>query len=877
MNLFKSGICPGWIFFLFLLMVAGTRADTVPPLDVADDYDLAIPQGAFGHDYLFSASLIPQKWAATSSGLAGRIVQFAVYADSVDMYESTQGLVVTEDLPARRLLATFPIVRRDNRQVVVDFNKGMSQVFTEGWTDGGVAGLYDHETTLEIPESRVFDVQKQGQDLVIRQSVQARSRENDQDLEEQFEIRYFITPYLPGHFNGKEPGKVDARYVRFFETEGEIEPGTGRVSTRIARFDLTHPIPFYYSANTPADYEQAVRDGILYWNSVFGSNVITAAKAPEGVTAPDARYNLVQWVPWDHAGFAYADILLDPLTGESKHGQVYLTSAFAFFSKSETRSLLREFQDAATPPKSTGLATVNLSVPFLKSAECCDETPGAFAAEMANGLNEMLATPGLDDASTLRASQDYVREVVAHEVGHILGLRHNFAGSLGATLSSQALDQWFKDYVAGKPLDSHTNDIATTSVMDYNIFKAAVFTGWQIRTEHKPLPYDREAIAWGYKNEVDEQTNHILFATDEDIGTYGDVRAFDYGRDPLVTSYSEQARLLNLLPNFLIERFISARAPQNPNDRIPLEQVDLHPESAAMSLTMTEEDELKWFDAGTRSLRVESAFSYIGDMNRDARLKAHWKYLNQQVEELGGVDRAFFSSLPPSFSLDQGPAPTNIDLIPRLEITNLEDRLNQLLKEPQYLQFTGLDDKIHHFTPEDTTLISARGREFFTTLQKEWIKDFCQLLAKTRRDLGVEAAMAGSVNEDDITAQLEKRIIAVAGMIITAQDSNRFVNGKEDAASVQVPVYTYDTVTRMAAVAMLADSAGSYAGWADDAKADLNKQLRKQVEDALNLDHFKDFSVHMLSRPLRDWYQQQLAILAQLPAAPGGPPALPAK
>ena len=40
----------------------------------------------------------------------------------------------------------------------------------------------------------------------------------------------------------------------------------------------------------------------------------SAEAAPEGVTAPDARYNLVQWVPWDNAGFAYADILVDPQT-----------------------------------------------------------------------------------------------------------------------------------------------------------------------------------------------------------------------------------------------------------------------------------------------------------------------------------------------------------------------------------------------------------------------------------------------------------------------------------------------------------------------------------------------------------------------------------
>ena len=64
---------------------------------------LAIPRAGFGKDYLFTASLIPQARAATSTGLAAKIVRFELYPDGVDMYESTKGLVVTEDLPARRL------------------------------------------------------------------------------------------------------------------------------------------------------------------------------------------------------------------------------------------------------------------------------------------------------------------------------------------------------------------------------------------------------------------------------------------------------------------------------------------------------------------------------------------------------------------------------------------------------------------------------------------------------------------------------------------------------------------------------------------------------------------------------------------------------
>ncbi len=852
-------------------------AAAAPPLAVADQYLLAIPQAGFGQDYLFTASMIPQEQAATSRGLAGKIVRFELYPDSVDMYESTRGLVVTEQLPARRLLASFPIVRQEDNRVVIDFNKGMRRVFTQGWTDGGVSGLADHDTTLEVPESRVFAMQTDGNQLIIRQSVQTRSREYDQDLEAQFEMRYFLSPYLPGKFGGKEPDKTDARYTRYFETEGQIEPGTGRISTRIARFDTTRSLPFYFSANTPPEYVAAVKDGILYWNTVFGREVVTADKAPDGVTAPDARYNVIQWVPWDRAGFAYADILLDPLNGESKHGQVYLTSAFSFAGKARARALLRAFHELAGPKKDEKKGAQRLSLPFLRSAECCENDPAEFAAQMATGLEAMLATDDLDDAAALRAAQDYVREVVAHEVGHILGLRHNFAGSLGATLTSQELDHWFNDYLAGKPLDSYTNKIATSSVMEYTVFKGAVFTGWLIRTVKQPMPHDHAAIAWGYADSQEARTNKMLFATDEDVGVYGDVRRFDYGRDPVISAYTETAKILQLLPNTVIETFIAARAPQNPNDRVPLEEVSLDPTAVATELAGNLEDELQWFKADTRSLRVENDFAYIGELNRKERLAAHWKYLNTQIEQLGGVDRALFSDLPGEFKLDLGTEPAGQELVPRLSATNLTARLDQLLLSTNYQTFVGLDDKQHRFTEAEHTLILERGKAFFKELEKELVKQICHRLTNAPRDLGGEAATDGAVSEDDITAKLEQRIIGIASTVLTAQSETNRIAGMVDKSEVAVPVYLYDQETRLAAATMLGEKDGSFSGWADDAKADLNKQLRKQVEDALNISHFKDFTVALLSRPLRDWYQQQQAILALLPPAPGSLPPLPAK
>jgi monoamine oxidase len=84
------------------------------------------------------------------------------------------------------------------------------------------------------------------------------------------------------------------------------------------------------------------------------------------------------------------------------------------------------------------------------------------------------------------------------------------------------------------------------------------------------------------------------------------------------------------------------------------------------------------------------------------------------------------------------------------------------------------------------------------------------------------------------------------------------------------------SATRLAPAKALARQTGSLRGWAEEAKSDLNTQLKKDFEAALNLSHHKDFKVLLLSRALREWYQQQQDILALLPPAPGSP-TLPAR
>ena len=869
-----------WIRLLLALLLApnlGAEVANAPPIKLlrsTPNNHIALHRSALNREFLLSGSVIPQFNAATSTGLAGKIVRFELFPDGVDLYESTEGFVVTDDLPARRLLTSFPIVDQNADEVVIDFGAGMRRVFTDIWYSSSrffsAAAL---SRSMELTQSRVFEVSEQGDRLVIRQSAQLRDRQVDPNREERYEVRYFLGAYTPADFVAKEMPAIDSRYLRYFETQPRLESVTGRASSRIARFDIREPIIFYYTANTPDDYVEAVRDGILYWNRAFGREIVQAKPAPEGVTAPDARYNIIQWVPWDNAGFAYADLLVDPRTGASRHGQAYVTSVFAISGKARARAALRAMREIAeaTAPDPAGIVAADQPAHsnhgFFPSSSVCQIDHHLFALQLSAGMESMLANDHLTDAAVLRASQDYVRQVTAHEVGHVLGLRHNFAGSLDATISAKALEDWFRAYLTNAPPEVTPEMIASSSVMDYTVFASSVLIGHQIRTSDEALPHDRAAIQWGYFDDDEARRDKLLFATDQDTATYGDVRVFDYGTEPVLTAYAEMADLIRTLPNGLIETFIRAKAPRDRRDRLPLEEVSLRPAAAASALASRYVQLLRWFQADVRSLRIENAFDYVGELNRKEILEAHWKSLNEQIDKIGGVDRAFFAFLPVEIKLDLGTAPKDLDLADKIDVKKLGDRLEQLLNSPAYSSFVGLDDETHAFTQPEKDLILERGRKFFEEYEKEIVKRACGALERANRDLGTEAT--GMVGDDDCIAKFEKRIIDVSKAVLTAKDDSKRRRGKVDKSLVEVIDFKYDHDIRLIAARMLNDNIGSFKGWATDAKGDLNKQLKDDVDAALNIQRFKDFQDSILSRPLREWYLNQQAIIALLPPKKG--------
>ena len=153
-----------------------------------------------------------------------------------------------------------------------------------------------------------------------------------------------------------------------------------------ARSEPVEPIVYYLDPGTPEPVRSALLDGARWWNQAFeAAGFIDAFRVemrPEDVSSHDIRYNVINWVHRSTRGWSTGGSITDPRTGEILKGTVTLGS-------------LRVRQDY--------LIAEGLLAPY----ENGDENP-ADVAEWA------LAR---------------IRQLSAHEVGHTLGLAHNYYDS----------------------------------------------------------------------------------------------------------------------------------------------------------------------------------------------------------------------------------------------------------------------------------------------------------------------------------------------------------------------------------------------------------------------------------------------------------------
>jgi len=244
------------------------------------------------------------------------------------------------------------------------------------------------------------------------------------------------------------------------------------------------PIVYYVDRGAPEPIRSALVEGASWWNQAFEAagykNAFRVEVLPEGADPMDVRYNMIQWVHRSTRGWSYGEAVTDPRTGEIIKGQVTLGS-------------LRSRQDYM-------IAEALLS-PYVTGKPVSPE------------MREMVLAR--------------IRQLAAHEVGHTLGLQHNFAASSIAAGTS-VMDYphpWVTLDASGRPDLSHAY---TKNIGAWD--KVAIVYGYSEFPAGADEPKALDAIL---RKATD---SGILFITDQDSRPLGSAHPhshlWDNGPDP---------------------------------------------------------------------------------------------------------------------------------------------------------------------------------------------------------------------------------------------------------------------------------------------------------------------------------------------------------
>ncbi len=166
--------------------------------------------------------------------------------------------------------------------------------------------------------------------------------------------------------------------------------------------DPIEPIVYYVDSGAPEEVRNALIEGASWWNQAFEAagfrNGFQVRVLPDGVDPMDIRYNVISWVHRSTRGWSYGTNVVDPRTGEIIKGNVVLDS-------------LRVRQD------------------YTIGAGMVAPGGGPTSCSFSDAPDFSYLADGASSDAARKMALARIRQLAAHEVGHAIGLEHNFAAS----------------------------------------------------------------------------------------------------------------------------------------------------------------------------------------------------------------------------------------------------------------------------------------------------------------------------------------------------------------------------------------------------------------------------------------------------------------
>lgn len=797
---------------------------------------ISIAKTSLDKEFLLQSNLLVGLVAPQFENLKSRIVAFKKEGNRLLMLEATQGHRITNDIEMPLLLTDFAILAEDETHITFDFNEGMSRIFVAGDLYAQDVSGSSYKATFSAVKTRYSYIDKaklneSKNQLAISQVAQMGVISNGLEDNQTVRVNYYLSPYLPdGKFESVR--SRDKKLMGFFEVMPQTLT-TGGTVVFASKFDVKKPVVYAVSANTPESFKQAVREGILYWNKAFGREVVKVVDAPEKVTAPDVDFNIVQWINWNNAGFAYADAQMDPRTGEILHAQVYLTSTFAVSSKSEVRALLKRLtRQNGEATETKGKTTVSLAG-FHKGHLCDLDLDEAMNHSV--GAMSALTGPNVDDAKILKASQDYVRSIVAHEVGHTLGLRHNFAGSLAINYPLSKKEELFSNYMRDGEIAKDV--VASSTVMDYLSLEDELFVGDFALRGTTALEYDTKAIGALYAGKKYKTAEMPAFCTDTQLKTYLDCRQWDTGG-----SYIEYATWLTRrqtegLAFQLMNEFIRlAKDPSPGAEVVDVETIRVSADMLAAFLLSSRYELYKTLTVDARILKVEREFAFVSEVNKDEVALAREEYLKGEFAKVGGVAKAF-------------------EMLPEDYTSRTFAQLVTLFDDPAFTKGTDSQGKSYEFTREELARLRVNSYALFEKLKHSLVKEDLKLMLAQ----GAGKLATGQLG-DDLIPVLDAR---VARYVFSTDPGKEIIAEvavtKDKKVTLVLPKFVYPHDLRATAAGLMRSNRSEAFDWGIY-EPSRKKSFEQLLEKALGGTSISTFKIEEMPRPVGRWLVENKSV-----------------